>query len=76
MFSSVRKQLKSIYKKIIEGIFALIYPKPKLKQKDKDYSEKIIKIKLDKNSYKLFEFIQGRIFTDGNDTTAYISKNN
>jgi len=76
MFSFLIKKLKFIYKKIIEGIFLILYKRPKLRLKEKDHSEKIIDINLDKNSYKLFEFTEGRIFTDGNDTTAYISKNN
>ena len=72
----LKKKLKFFYKRIIEVLFSLIYKKPKLRLKEKDYSEKIFDIRIDKNSYKLFEFTDGRIFTDGNDTTAYISKNN
>ena len=76
MFSFFKKKLKFFYKRIIEVLFSLIYKKPKLRLKEKDYSEKIFDIRIDKNLYKLFEFTDGRIFTDGNDTTAYISKNN
>lgn len=76
MFRIIRKKLKIIYKKIIEFFFLLFYKKPKLKNKEKDYSEKIFNIKIEQNLYHLFELTKGRIFTDGNDTTAYISKNN
>ena len=76
MFFFLKKKVKFIYKKIIEVTFLFLYKKPKLRLKKQDFSEKIIDIKLDKNLYKLFEFTGGRIFTDGNDTTAYISKNN
>jgi len=76
MFIFFKKQLKFAYRKLNETIFSLLYKKPKLKLKGKDFSEKIFDIKIDKISYKLFEFTDGRIFTNANDTTAYISKNN
>ena len=76
MFIFFKKKLKIFYKKIIVALFSLLYEKPKLKLKEKDFSEKIFDIKIDGNSYKLFELTDGRIFTDGNDTTAYMSKNN
>ena len=76
MFRIIKKKLKIIYKKIIEFFFLLFYKKPKLKNKEKDYSEKIFNIKIEQNLYHLFELTKGRIFTDGNDITAYISKNN
>jgi len=75
MFIFFKRKLKFFYKKIIEVFFFLLYKKPKIKLKEKDYSEKIFDIKIDKNLYKLFEFTEGRVFTDGNDNTAYISKN-
>ena len=76
MFIFFKKKLKFFYKRIIEVLFSFIYKRPKLRLKEKDFSEKIFDIRIDKNSYKLYEFTDGRIFTDGNDTTAYISKNN
>tara|TARA_B100000965_G_scaffold403524_1_gene431792 strand:- start:45 stop:1178 length:1134 start_codon:yes stop_codon:yes gene_type:complete len=76
MFIFFKRRLKYFYKRVIEVLFFLLYKKPKLKLKNGDYSEKIFDIRIDKNLYKLFEFNEGRIFTDGNDTTAYISKNN
>ena len=76
MYRVIKKKLKIIYKKNIEFFFFLLYPKPKIKNNKKDWSEKIFDIKIEKNLYSLFELTKGRIFTDGNDTTAYISKNN
>ena len=76
MYRVIKKKLKIIYKKNIEFFFFLLYPKPKIKNYKKDWSEKIFDIKIEKNLYSLFELTKGRIFTDGNDTTAYISKNN
>ena len=76
MYKVIKKKLKIIYKKNIEFFFFLLYPKPKIKNYKKDWSEKIFDIKIEKNLYSLFELTKGRIFTDGNDTTAYISKNN
>ncbi len=75
MFIFLKKKSKFFYKRFVEVFFLLLYKKPKIKR-TKDYSEKTFNIKIDKNLYRLFEFTEGRIFTDGNDTTAYITKNN
>ena len=75
MINLIKKKINLLYKKLIINFFLLIYKKPTQKIK-KDYSYKIFNIKIDKNPYKIFEFTKGRIFTDGNDTTAYVSKNN
>ena len=69
--------LKDLYKKITIKIFLLIYKKPNLlnkKSKDKTVDERSVNI--DGNNYQIFKFKDGVIFTDSNDTTAYISKNN
>ena len=75
MYKVIKKKLKIIYKKNIEFFFFLLYRRPKINKNKKDFSEKIFDIKIEKNLYHLFELTKGRIFTDGNDTTAYITKN-
>lgn len=76
MIYFIKKKIKFIYKKIIINFFYLIYKKPSIRNKKKDNSEKIYNLKIDKNKYTLFEFQNGRIYTDSNDTTAYITENN
>ena len=76
MISFIKKKVKIIYKTIIINFFYLIYKKPKINNKKLDESEKIYNLKIDKNKYSIFEFQQGRIYTDSNDTTAYITANN
>ena len=76
MSNNIKKKLKTIYRKIIINLFYLIYTKPTNKIRKKDDSEKIYNLTIDKNQYRIFEFINGRIYTDSNDTTAYISENN
>ncbi len=77
MIKSIKIFLKKFYKKIIFKIFILIYQKPKLLKKNlKDNSAKVYKINIDKNDYQIFSFKNGIVYTDSNDTTAYISKNN
>ena len=68
---------KNLYKKIIYKIFNLIYGKPQLlKKKLKDKSVEEYKVEIEKNNYQIYKLKGGSIFTDSNDTTAYISKNN
>ena len=76
MSNYVKTKLKTIYKKIIINLFNLIYIRPTKKIKNKDNSEKVHNLKIDKNQHRIFEFRNGRIYTDSNDTTAYISENN
>ena len=75
MITSIKKNLKSFYKNFVIFIFSQIYKKPRLiKRSKKDQSIEEYEIILDKNKYKIFRLVNGRIFTDTNDTTAYISK--
>ena len=68
--------LKNLYKKIIIKFFEILYGKPQLlKKKEKDRSVKQYKIEINKNKYKIFKLNNGVIYTDSNDTTAYISSN-
>tara|TARA_Y100001958_G_scaffold129865_1_gene98602 strand:- start:277 stop:1401 length:1125 start_codon:yes stop_codon:yes gene_type:complete len=69
--------IKRLYRETVIKIFYFIYGKPKLlKNKIKDNSVNEYKIVLGGNKYQIFKFDYGTIFTNSNDTTAYISKNN
>ena len=77
MIRSLKRLFKNLYKEIIIKIFILFYPRPKLSNKKfKDKSVEEYRISIEGNNYQIFKFIDGRIFTNTNDTTAYISKNN
>ena len=76
MIIKVKFFLKNLYKKIIINLFIFFYGKPKLfKKKINDQSVEEHKVIIDKNKYRLFQLFDGVIYTDSNDTTAYISKN-
>lgn len=76
MFKQIKKKIKNIYKKIIIEIFLIIYQKPKLlKKNQKDKSQNKFNIKIQGNGYSIYHFPKGVIYTDSNDTTAYISDN-
>ena len=47
-----------------------------LKNKKKDGTVEEYKIKMGKDNYTLFKFQKGRVFTNTNDTTSYISNKN
>lgn len=77
MIKNIKTFLKFIYQKIIISIFKLFYNTPVLKDKNiKDHSVEEIKIKIDNYNYFLHKLQKGSVYTDANDTTAYISKNN
>jgi hypothetical protein len=70
-----KSYFKKIYKIIIFYFFYLAYSKPKNYKKSlKGYKE--INVKIDKKNYKIFEFKKGRIYTNKNDITAYITRDN
>jgi hypothetical protein len=76
MIKPMREKLKFLYKKVVILIFYKIYSKPKLlRQNQIDDSEHQFEIKLNNNLYKIFQLVDGSIYTDSNDTTAYITKN-
>ena len=75
MFYKVRKKVKLFYKNIIILFFSIIYSKPQVTYKKKNFF-KISKIKIDKNNYKIYELQKGRVYTNKNDVTAYITKEN
>jgi hypothetical protein len=72
----IKSKLKFLYKKLIINIFNHIYKKPKLGKNNKNNSLGEFKINLDNNNYTIFQFKNGRLFTDSNDTTAYITEKN
>ena len=75
MIKLTKSYFKKIYKIIIFYFFYLVYSKPKNYKKSlKGYKE--INVKIDKKNYKIFEFKKGRIYTNKNDTTAYITRDN
>ena len=77
MTEYLKNLFKRLYKKIIIRLFFIIYNKPKLlNKKVKDQTVVEYSVNLDENIYQIFEFKKGIIFTDSNDTTAYISENN
>ena len=77
MIKSSKIFIKKLYQAVIVKIFNFVYGKPKLlKNKIKDKSVNEYQIVLDGNKYQIFKFNYGIVFTNSNDTTAYISKNN
>ena len=73
---TIKSFFKKFYKKIVIKIFQIIYGKPKLlKKKNKDKTIEEFQISFDKISYKIFKLSNGAVYTDSNDTTAYISEN-
>ena len=77
MIKNTKTFFKLIYQKIIIFVFKIIYSTPVLKKKNVlDNSVKEIKIKIENNNYILYKLHRGSVYTDANDTTAYLSKNN
>ena len=76
MIITLKKKVRYFYKKIIIQIFKQLYNKPKLLGRNQiDNSEYQFKIKLDNKIYRIFHLVEGSIYTDSNDTTAYVTKN-
>ena len=77
MIKNIKTFFKFIYQKIIISIFKVFYNTPVLKNKNiKDHSVEEIIIKMDNYNYFLYKLQKGSVYTDANNTTAYISKNN
>lgn len=71
----IKKLSKVLYRKILVLIFLLIYKKPILTNKiNNNFSIK--KIRLNKIDYYAYKIIEGRIYTDNNVNTAYITQDN
>ena len=76
MIITLKKKVRYFYKKIIIQIFKQLYNKPKLLGRNQiDNSEYQFKIKLNNKIYRIFHLVEGSIYTDSNDTTAYVTKN-
>lgn len=77
MYRKFKDLFKNLYKSFVILIFKIIYPCPSLYKKDfKDKSVKNFRITIDKNIHTIFKISNGSIFTDTNDTTAFISEKN
>ncbi len=76
MLGFIRHVIKFFYKKLIIIFFLIVYKKPKYEKKIKLKNFKYTKLKIKGKTYKIFEIHNGRVFTDRNDITAYISEEN
>ena len=76
MLGLIRHVIKFFYKKLIIIFFLIIYKKPKYKKKIKLKNFKSTKLKIKGKIYKIYEINNGRVYTDRNDITAYISEEN
>ena len=68
----IKKKLKYFYKIIIYNFFFLIYKKPKLFPPKKKTSYEVLSIKIYNNKYYVHKILNGRIYTNTIDDTAYI----
>lgn len=72
----IKNSLKKFYRFIIYSYFFLIYKKPELfLKKLGGLYYKIFTIKINNKKYYLFKIINGRIYTNTIDDTAYLSGN-
>lgn len=76
MLNILKHYIKSIYKKFIILIFLFLYKKPLFKKKFTNQNFEVKKVKIKKTIYKVFFLKKGRVYTNKNDVTAYISHNN
>ena len=73
-----KKSIKIIYRKIIYFIFFIIYSKIQIASKNNKLINSLYiikKIKLNKKIYNIFKIVNGRIYTNTIDHTAYICDN-
>ena len=71
----IKKKLKYFYRIIIYFFFFLIYKKPRLLSKNKKTSHKVFDIKIDNKKYYLFKILNGKVYTNTINDTAYIENN-
>lgn len=76
MLASIKKILKNAYKNARENFFFLLYEKPKYLKKKKLNGFFAKNLRIQNRYYKIYELNNGRVFTDKNDITAYITKDN
>ena len=72
----LKNKIKLVYKKIIIQLFLIIYKKPIYKNSLKLNNFHVKKFNIDKKKYKIYEINKGRVFTNKNDVTAYITSDN
>lgn len=75
MLNGVKIKCKKLYKKILVYLYSKMYPLPVL-DNNLHKSEKIYKINIGSTLYKLYELKNSRVWTNKNDVTAYITKEN
>ena len=68
----IKKKLKYFYKVIIYNFFFLIYKKPKLFPPKKKASHEVLSVKIYNKKYYVYKILNGRIYTNTIDDTAYI----
>ena len=76
MINLIKCSAKILYKKLIIIFFLIIYKRPKFKKKIKLKNFKTIKFKIKGKKYKIFQLNNGRVFTNKNDITSYITQEN
>ena len=76
LLNFIKKLLKIFYRKVLTFIFLLVYKKPNFTKKIniKNYSKKIIK--LNAINYYTYMIKNGRLYTDNDKNTAYITRDN
>ena len=76
MKNLIRFKIKSFYRKLIIFLYLVIYKKPIYKKKINLENFNFTELKIDKKLYRIYELDRGRVFTNKNDITAYITKAN
>ena len=76
MKNLIRVKIKSFYRKLIIFLYLVIYKKPIYKKKINLENFNFTELKIDKKLYRIYELDRGRVFTNKNDITAYITKAN
>ena len=71
----IKKKLKYFYIIIIYNFFFIIYKKPKLFTSKKKTSHKVLSIKIYNKKFYVYKILNGRVYTNTIDDTAYIENN-
>ena len=71
----IKKKLKYFYRVIIYNFFFLIYKKPKLFPPKKKASHEVLSVKIYNKKYCVHKILNGRVYTNTIDDTAYIENN-
>ena len=76
MINFIKYSCKYLYKSLVIIFFLAVYKRPKFQKKNELDNFKIEKFKIKKNLYKIFQLKNGRVFTNKNDITSYITQKN